>query len=215
MLGCHCWVPLLGCHALLGAIAWCHCWVPLLGAMLGCHCWVPLLGCHALLGAIAWCHCWVPFLGAIAGVPLLGAIARKNWPECYTVLPCTFLYIDNSQIGLCYLGIFGVYAGIIFLQEPPECRFCSFLFCITASRDTWNSLPSRLFKAPIAPRVLINSHCDLNDVNLNESHKSETPRLVFDLHGKAAKAGPGATASNSKSHMNWHEDGICLYLYDL
>ena len=37
-------------------------------------------------------------------VPLLGAIARKNWPECYTVLRCTFLYIDNTQIGLCYLG---------------------------------------------------------------------------------------------------------------
>ena len=41
---------------------------------------------------------WVPLLGAMVGchsrVPLLGA----------TVLRCTFLYIDNTQIGLCYLG---------------------------------------------------------------------------------------------------------------
>ena len=124
-VGCHCgvplpdasyqlwrssrWVPLLGAIAgvpLLGC-----CWVPLLG----CHCWVPLLGCHCV-----GCHCgvplpdasyqlwrssrWVPLLGAIAGVPFLGAIERKNWPECYTVLRCAFLYIDNTQIGLCYLG---------------------------------------------------------------------------------------------------------------
>ena len=79
-----------------GVHVWCHCWAPLLGAIAGFHCWgaiagVPLLGCH----------CW----GAIAIVPLLGAIARKNWPKCYTVLRCTFLYIDNTQFGLCYLGL--------------------------------------------------------------------------------------------------------------
>ena len=91
--------------ALLGAIAWMLAtnfggvhdqlwqssrWLPLLGAMLGCHCWVPLLG-------------------AIAGVPLLGAIARTNWPECCTILRCTLLCIDNTQIGLCYLGSMLVY----------------------------------------------------------------------------------------------------------
>ena len=72
--GRHCWVfsaPLLGCHCwvpLLGAMLRCHCWVPCCGAIAGCHCWVPLLG-----GAIAWgCHCWVPLLGAMAGVPWLG-----------------------------------------------------------------------------------------------------------------------------------------------
>ena len=38
------------------------------------------------------------------------AVARKNvlriWnaPECYTVLRYTFLYTDNTKIGLCYLG---------------------------------------------------------------------------------------------------------------
>lgn len=52
---------------------------------------------------------------------------------------------------------------------------------------------------------LMNSHCDLT-ISIND--KSETPRLVFDLHGKAAKAGPGATATKSKSHMNWQEDSI-------
>ena len=50
------------------------------GVHVGCHCW-GAMGAIAgvpLLGAIARCHCWVPLLaamGAIAGVPLLGAIA--------------------------------------------------------------------------------------------------------------------------------------------
>ena len=94
--GCHCW----------GAIAGCHCWVLATnfgGVHVGCHCWVPLLGCH----------CW----GAIAGVPLLGAlrraVARKKSPECYTVLRCTFLYIDNTHTHTNWLVLSGVYAGII------------------------------------------------------------------------------------------------------
>ena len=48
--------------------------------MVGCHGRVPLLG-----AMVVGCHGRVPLLGA-------------------TVLRCTFLYIDNTQIGLCYLG---------------------------------------------------------------------------------------------------------------
>ena len=65
--------------------------------MLGCHCRgamqrVPLLGCHCC-------------------VPLRETIARKNWPECYTVLRCPFLCIDNTQ--KLAFALSGVYAGII------------------------------------------------------------------------------------------------------
>ena len=108
LVGCRCWVPLLGaiaaiarCHA-MGAIAV----VPLLGAMVRCHCWVPLLG------AIVGCHGWMPLL-----VPLLRAIARNHCEKKLTRVlhrsPLHFLCIDNTPIGLCYLGSMLVY---FFLQ---------------------------------------------------------------------------------------------------
>ena len=62
---------------------------------------VPLLGCHSRVQAtlIGWhggaplvgCHCWVPPFSA------------------------AFLYIDNTQIGLCYLGSMLVYFFLKFL----------------------------------------------------------------------------------------------------
>ena len=67
---------------LLGAIAVAE--VPLLGAsyqLWRSSRWVPLLG------AMQGCHCWV--LATNFGGGHVG---------------CTFLYIDNTQIGLCYLG---------------------------------------------------------------------------------------------------------------
>ena len=129
--GCRCWVPLLGCNCwapLLGAIAGDRKgWVYTLacGAVAGCHCWVPLLGAIAgdrgggvgvqvggldvvtIAGAMAGCHCWCHCC-----VPLRETIARKNWPECYTVLRCPFLCIDNTQKlagaiwGLCWYNYF-------------------------------------------------------------------------------------------------------------
>ena len=65
--------------------------------MQGC-CWVPLLG------PIAQCHFWVPLLDAIARKPLLGAIAKKLARVIHHSPLHLSLYIDNTQIGLCYLG---------------------------------------------------------------------------------------------------------------
>ena len=95
-LGAISWVPLLGCHCLLGAIAavpvgrvpLLGCRVPVLGCgtapllwhgsvrLLGCDCWVPLVrhGRGHWWGAIGWRHCWMLW-GAIGGVPRYGAIA--------------------------------------------------------------------------------------------------------------------------------------------
>ena len=109
MVGCYCWVPwwgaIAGCHGGVGGmpLVRCHSRVPLLGAISGCHgralllgamgCrwWDAIIGCHSRLpwsgamGVMVGCHCWVSLLGA-------------------NVLRCTFLYIDNRQIVLCYLG---------------------------------------------------------------------------------------------------------------
>ena len=125
LLGCHCWAPLWG--QWLDAIAQCHCRMLATnssGVHVGCHCWAPLLGPIAwvpLFGAIAGCHCWraiagchcgVPWLAAIAGLPLRETIARKKSPECYTVLRCPFLCIDNAQKlagaiwGLCWYNYY-------------------------------------------------------------------------------------------------------------
>ena len=129
VLGAIAGVPLLGaivgCHACHCAIAGYHCGVPWLDAIAGRHCWGAVAGCHCWMPFAGWmlatnfggvhvgCHCWVPCWGAIAGchcsVLLLGChcwvpLREKIEPECYTVLRCTFPYIDNKQIGLCYLG---------------------------------------------------------------------------------------------------------------
>ena len=90
-----------------------HCWVPLLGAIAGRHNKVPLLGGKGAMGF----HCWMFWWGDIAGchgwvLTLADLQCHGNatvgchcWaPECYTVLRYTFLYIDNTKIGLCYLG---------------------------------------------------------------------------------------------------------------
>ena len=59
-------MPLLGCH----------CWLPLLGAIAGDGGGVGVqvggLDVVALLAAIDGCHCWLPLLGAMAGLPLPG-----------------------------------------------------------------------------------------------------------------------------------------------
>ena len=60
------WVPLLGCHCLLGAIAavpvgrvpLLGCWVPVLGCGTAPHCWDAIAGRH-----------WCAMVGAIGGVP--------------------------------------------------------------------------------------------------------------------------------------------------
>ena len=75
--GCHCWVPLLESR---------HAGVPLLGPIAQCHFWVPLLGCHCEK-AIAGRHCEKKLARVIHHSPLHLS-----------------LYIDNTQIGLCYLG---------------------------------------------------------------------------------------------------------------
>ena len=74
--------------------------MPLLGAIAG----VP--PCR---GAIAGPHCSMPFLGATAGVPLreshCWAPLRKKLARVIHHSPLHLsLYIDNTQIGLCYLG---------------------------------------------------------------------------------------------------------------
>ena len=82
------------------------------GVHVGRHCWVPLLESrHAgvLLGAIAGSHCSMPFLGAIAGCHCEKAIAgchcEKKLARVIHHSPLHLsLYIDNTQIGLCYLG---------------------------------------------------------------------------------------------------------------
>ncbi len=107
------WVPLLGAIArshCLGAIVRCHCWVPLLV----CHCWVPLWG--AMAGCHCWCHCWVP---------LRETIARENWLECYTVLRCPFLCIDNTQKlacaiwGLCWYNFWPRWFSPLEFEDAP------------------------------------------------------------------------------------------------
>ena len=64
-----------------GAIARCHCSVLWLGG-----------GWRPILKKITWCHCRVPSQGAEKKLP---------WASCRC---CVVLYIDNTKIGLCYLG---------------------------------------------------------------------------------------------------------------
>ena len=85
------WDAILGCCAipviklpLLNAIAGCHGRVPLLNAIAGCHGGMPLLG--AMVG----CHFWVPWWSAVAG--------------CHSWLPWWDAIVENTKIGLCYLG---------------------------------------------------------------------------------------------------------------
>ena len=95
------WDAILGCHAMVGcysgvlchtsnkvAIAECHCWVPWWGAIAECHCGVPWWD------AIARCHGGVPFLGA-----WWSAVAG-----CHSWLPWWDAIVENTKIGLCYLG---------------------------------------------------------------------------------------------------------------
>ena len=80
------------------------------GVHVGCHCWAPLLGCHCwgAIAGVAGCHHRWALAADFGGVhdcrvPCWGAIARKI-DQSVTLFCCTFLYIDNIQIGLCYLG---------------------------------------------------------------------------------------------------------------